>query len=185
MKKTIISTNSQVYLSPSFLINLLIFFIFITNFIFYTSVKIYLKMTGNMNLCHIYLNISLCAEQLNNLFFLYSFFLFNRQKPFDLLMNRGWKQAVNTNRFLSEFLLWFKTFSKTVVMIFLNEPCFGFLVSQVRQHSERRAGFLVLCVGSQWQIRCHWKHASCAEMWEAFPAQQTVLSGQKGGIVPS
>lgn len=87
MKKTIISTNSQVYLSPSFLINLLIFFIFITNFIFYMSVKIYLKMTGNLNLCYIYLNIILCAEQLNNLFFLYSFFLFNRQKPFDLLMN--------------------------------------------------------------------------------------------------
>lgn len=47
-----------------------------------------------MNLCYIYLNIILCAEQLNNLFFFYSFFLFNWQKPFDLLMNRGWKQTL-------------------------------------------------------------------------------------------
>lgn len=102
-----------------------------------------------MNLCYIYLNISLCAEPLIIYFSLTHFCSTDKKHSTKQRSFNESRMKTNTNRFLSEFLLWFKTFSKTVVMIFLNEPCFGFLVSQVRQHSERRAGFLVLCVGSQ------------------------------------
>lgn len=50
--------------------------------------------------------------------FLLLIFLFQpTKKHLDLLINRGWKQAVvvNTKIFLSEFLLWFKTFFKTLL----------------------------------------------------------------------